>query len=742
MKKVFITIISILLPMIVSAALRQVRGTDVNGIYYLFDSSQKTATVTCKCITYSGTTFIEDYDKADYSGAIEIPSEVTYDKETYKVTAIGDVAFADCMSVTSVSIPEGVVSIGQWSFSGTAWYNSQSDGLLYLDNWLIGYKGDQPTGELNIAEGTKGIAAKVLSGCTDLTFVTIPSSMKFIGDNAFSGCGGLTSIDIPNSVLSIGASAFWGCSSLPSIIIPNSVTSIGAYAFLNCSSLKSVELHAKIIGNCFSNCSSIETIIIGSEVESIENNTFSSCTCLKSVELHIKTIGNWFSGLSSIETITIGSEVESIEDNAFFGCSNIRVNISDLSKWCKISLNRPLLYRTYEVYMGMGEGYDQRTAVEPYQLYLNGEELTNLVIPDDVESIGSYIFSYCSSLTSVTIGSGVTNIGNYAFDGCQNLTDVYLQSENAPEIGSNAFPYNQNVTLHVPNASYLKQPWVSFGTIVPSSGGEFEGVDNTFITFADATVKQKLIQSCDFNSDGEISMWEAAAANVPSFSNSDITSFNEFKYFTGITKIPSALFRNCPKLISITIPENVTSIGDYAFSGCTSLTQLYCMAEDPPSASKAFVSYKYAAMNYSAVNTSAVSLYVPASGFNLYSTEEPWKSFKEILTIDGSEAVVPKCATPTISVVEGKIKFSCETEGVSFESSITMPTSSKSADGTEISLSNKYKVTVCAKKKGHIDSDIAEAEFVGSLIRGDLNNDGKVDVADHVDLTKIIMGQE
>ena len=120
----------------------------------------------------------------------------------------------------------------------------------------------------------------------------------------------------------------------------------------------------------------------------------------------------------------------------------------------------------------------------------------------------------------------------------------------------------------------------------------------------------------------------------------------------------------------------------------------------------------------------------------------PWKSFKEILTIDGSEATVPKCATPTISVVEGKIKFSCETEGVSFESSITMPTSSKSADGTEISLSNKYKVTVYAQKRGYIDSDIAEEEFEGSLIRGDLNNDGKVDVADHVDLSKIIMGQE
>lgn len=676
MKKVFITIISILLPMMASAWGTRVSGTNVNGIYYVFDSSQMTATVTCEWVDYYRGQ-VDEYKKADYSGDIEIPSEVIYNEETYKVTAVGNRAFSgtsvtsvsipervesiglcafwNCSGLTSVTIPQSVTSVGANAFSGTAWYNNQPDGLLYLDNWLIGYKGNQPTGELNIAEGTKGIAARVFYNCEDLTAVTIPQS-----------------------VLSIGASAFY------------------------------------------------------------------NCTGLKSVELHIKTIGNWFSGLSSIETITIGSEVESIEDNAFSGCSNIRVNISDLSKWCKISLNRPLLYRTYEVYLGMGEGYEERTAVEPYQLYLNGEELTNLVIPDDVESIGSYIFSYCSSLTSVTIGSGVTNIGNYAFDGCQNLTDVYLQSENAPEIGSNAFPYNQNVTLHVPNASYLKQPWVSFGTIVPSSGGEFEGVDNTIITFADAIVKQKLVQSCDYNKDGEISMWEAAAAvdNIPSFSSSGITSFNELKYFTGITKIPSALFRNCSKLISITIPENVTSIGDYTFSGCTSLTQLYCMAEEPPSVSSAFESYKYAAINYSAVNTSAVSLYVPASGFNLYSTEEPWKSFKEILTIDGSEAVVPKCATPTISVVEGKIKFSCETEGVSFVSSITMPTSSNSADGTEISLSHSYKVTVYAQKRGYIDSDEAEAEFKGSLIRGDLNNDGKVDVADHVDFTKIIMGQE
>lgn len=673
MKKVFITIISILLPMMASAVSEQVLGTEVNGFYYLFDTSQKTATVTCEWVLYwkGG---VDYYKKADYSGAVEIPSEVIYNEESYKVTAVGDVAFAGCTGVTSVSIPNSVTSVGANAFSGTAWYNNQPDGLLYLDNWLIGYKGDKPTGELNIAEGTKGIAAKAFSGCSDLSSVTIPSSVKFIGDNTFSGCSGLTSIDIPNSV-----------------------TSIGAYAF-------------------------------------------SGCTGVTSVELHTNTIGDWFYGCSAIETITIGSEVESIEDNVFKSFSNIqRINISDVSKWCRIALNSSFF--PYTETDKFGETY---SSSRTYQLYLNGKEITNLVIPDDVTSIGSYIFSYCSSLTSVTIGSGVTNIGEHAFSGCQNLADVYLLPENAPEIGSSAF-YTNNITLHVPNASYLKQPWVSFGTIVPLSGGEFEGVDNTIITFADAIVKQKLVQSCDYNKDGEISMWEAAAVdNIPSFNSSDITSFNEFKYFTGITKIPSALFRNCSKLISITIPENVTSIGDYTFSGCTSLTQLYCMAEEPPSASSAFESYHqgYPELTYPAVNKNSVTLYVPASGFNLYSTEEPWKSFEEILTIDGSEAVVPKCATPTISVVEGKIKFSCETEGVSFVSSITMPTSSNSADGTEISLSHSYKVTVYAQKRGYIDSDEAEAEFKGSLIRGDLNNDGKVDVADHVDLTKIIMGQE
>ena len=250
------------------------------------------------------------------------------------VTSIVYSAFEGCSSLTSISIPNSVTSIGNSAFNNTGWYNNQSDGLLYLDNWLIGYKGSKPTGKIIIKGGTKKIGTQALSYCSSLTSITIPNSVTSIGWGAFEGCSSLTSVTIPNSVASIEGYAFYGCSSLSSVTIPNSVTSIGYNAFYGCSSLISVTIPNSVtsIGSdAFYGCYFlINNFINNSSLTSSDTWGATLCDEETSDGLMLKSNSIIYCRPWAT-TVTIPNSVTSIGNYSFKNCSgltSVKVDIS------------------------------------------------------------------------------------------------------------------------------------------------------------------------------------------------------------------------------------------------------------------------------------------------------------------------------------------------------------------------------------------------------------------------------
>lgn len=299
----------------------------------------------------------------------------------------------------------------------------------------------------------------------------------------------------------------------------------------------------------FSYCYSLISVTIGISVTTIGNKAFSHCTSLTSMVIpdSVTTIGDTaFSCCYSLASITIGTNVTYIGFNAFLLCESIRcVYITDLAAWCSIEFDNlcaPLRYG--------GE------------LYLNGELLTELIIPDDVTSIKEGVFYGCTSLISVTIPESVTSIEGYAFSECSNLTSVTIP-ESVTFIGDGVFSGCSSLPGVV-----IPEGVISIGIAVFSRCSSLTGV----------TIPESV------TSIGERAFFECGSLNSVTIPE-DVTSIGEHAFFKcgslnsvtipeSVTTIGEGAFGYCSSLAGVTIPKGITSIVGYIFIGCKSLTNV------------------------------------------------------------------------------------------------------------------------------------------------------------------------
>ena len=402
-KKVFLSAIMLVVTLTVTADEYIDPQTNV---VYTYEPGQTTASVKAGYEEVIDTCPNCELEVAYYSGSpdaagdIVILDRITVGTEEYMVTSIGYAAFRQNRNIKSVIIPETVTDIGGWAFYA----------------------------------------------CESLTSVQLPSGLTQIANSLFYECSQLVSVNIPSSVRTIGNNAFNNCRSLTNLTLPASLTFVGRGAF------RATPWYAAQYDEAPDGPFYIGTQLFGykGDKPTGELEIKEGTTCV-GVEA--------FRDCDGLTSITFPKSVAYVDYMAFYNCTGLKaIHITDLAAWCGIEFQE-----------------ESRSSSNPlnyaHHLYLNGEEVTDLVIPEGVTSIGDYAFDNCTALTSVTIPNGVTTIGTYAFRRCNSLKDFYSCAEKVPEAESAFGNTNlKEVTLHVPAASVsayqATEPWSNFKEII------------------------------------------------------------------------------------------------------------------------------------------------------------------------------------------------------------------------------------------------------------------------------------
>ena len=379
---------------------------------------------------------ITDYD--GMASSLSIPSAIN----GHTVKQIDTGALSDNRIITSVTIPNGVTTIGFSAFNGciklekikfssnldtvcenafnnTKWFNNQSNGLVYVGKVAYKYKGDMPRNtKITVKSDTVSISESAFKDCANLTAILIPSSVKHIDKYAFYNCQGLTKLNFNDGIERIENDAFGSCEKLTSVNFSETLKSIGAFAFVECKKLSEITIPQSVtsVGEyAFSGCENLASVTVSDDLPYVGGRAFEKTKWLNSQPDGVVYIGKSAYGykgdMPKNTELSLKSGITNISGYAFYEEKNltsvkIPETVNRIGNWA----------------------------------FLDCEGLKNVNIPDGVKRIESWTFSNCSSLTNITVPDSVTVLDGLAFSYCTNLKNIEL-SKNLTEIGMGALSH-------------------------------------------------------------------------------------------------------------------------------------------------------------------------------------------------------------------------------------------------------------------------------------------------------------
>jgi len=534
------------------------------------------------------------------------------------VTSIGDFSFYGCSGLTSITIPSNVSSIGVLAFYGcvslvsikvenkNTTYDSRNDCNAIIETStntiILGCKNTL------IPNNVISIGRYAFRGCTGLTSIIIPRSVTSIEDYAFRDCSSLSSISIPNSMSSIGQGAFSGCSSLTSITLPNGVTNIGSSAFYRCSNLTSViseivnpfEIEELVFWSISPNATL--TVPSGTKSKYQSTNYWNKFTNIVEASgddtstkrtIHVATAGTLPNLISESEKYTIeeltltgelnGTDFRLLRDmagNNYLGQNTDgKLNVLDLSG-TRIVAGGEKYLDTDEV---AGISY---VGTYHHEILQNNEipkwvffacNLNKIVLPNSIKAIGFESFGFCRKLASIIMPNSLMSIGYYSFHNCRALTSITIPNS-VTYIDDYAFCGCAGLSsLTIPN---------SVTGIASSAFNDCSGLTSIKVEDGNAIYDSRngcnaIIETSIIDSSWSTLVLGCKNTVIPN----TVTSIGDYAFYgcsglTSITipnsvkKIYSNAFRGCSGLTSLIIPNSVVSIESHAFEDCSSLSSI------------------------------------------------------------------------------------------------------------------------------------------------------------------------